>query len=423
MATLMARIKENGKFGQKAVVFNKRRPIEPEGVTSYFILSRNDGKRVQVGDSYKNIDEAAVALTNIETLEKSGRLIADFQANAPEPAPNAGTWTALKAEYVSEIRLEVKKGNLKPISETRYLRVLQHFSEYLESKNITAIADIDRKVVAAYQEFRIDNGAKKAFAFDTKILRSMFFFAMEHELATKNPFKYEAQAQAEVDPFSAEDIKKMKDAAEASEDRLMFWLLFQTGLRREDAANLRWSGINGYVTCVTEKRGKGVRIPIRPELRAALNAELANDKRGHELNDYVLWNAAVGKPFNGNRIYDHVKKLGERAGVENCHPHRFRHTFVVDGLMGGNSIEEMAAYIGDKPATVQKYYAQYTDARRELADKKFMGGGVGLLANVVRLTSLYFPLSQKETDSLWTESVGAGTQANVVNRFLGNQPL
>ena len=53
MASLMVRIKG---VGQKPIRFDsKGRPVVPKGFTSFFVLSRVNGKRAQIGDSYKTL--------------------------------------------------------------------------------------------------------------------------------------------------------------------------------------------------------------------------------------------------------------------------------------------------------------------------------------------------------------------------------
>jgi integrase len=375
----MARINDGGKFRQAAVQFKQRKPVAPQGATSYFILTRVDGKRKQAGDSYKDIDDAMAALSRVEVAEKSGKLIEDFKANATEPAV-PGTWASLQKEYLDRLRLEVKKGNLQLSSEKRYVRSLREFDAFLSSKGIVTLNDITPKVFNAFKEHRIDAGAKRAFVNDTKNLNPVFEYAIKQEMISRNPVEYEnpqGDAERGAQPFSAAELKAMQSEEVLSGDRLAFWLLYQTGLRKGDAMDLRWREVNGYVTRVAQKNGKKVRIPVLPELKAALDASLIGKdgtKRVPLPNDYVLLNPETGNPYSKNRTYDRMRNLGKRAGVENVHPHRFRDTFAAECFLRGNSVEEVAAYLGDDVKTVLKHYADFITERADRADEKFLGG-------------------------------------------------
>ena len=377
MATLMARIKEEGKFRQAAVEFDKRRPKRPAGASSYFILTRDaKGKRIQAGDSYKDLDTAVAALASVETMEASGKLIGDFQANEDPSAVTSGTWAALQNEYFDHLRLEVKKGNLKPSSEKRYLRSFREFSAFLTARGIVNLKDITPKVFNTFKEHRIDAGAVRAFVNDTKNLNPVFEYAVKQEMIARNPVEYEnprGDAERGAQPFSAAELNAMQKEDVLKGDKLAFWLLYQTGLRKGDAMDLRWSDVNGHITRVAQKNGKKVRIPILPELKAALDAERA--KRNPGPNDYVLLNPETGNHYIGkNCIYERLQKLGKRAGVEDVHPHRFRDTFAADCFLRGCNAEEVAAYLGDDLKTLLKHYAEFITERADRADEKLMNG-------------------------------------------------
>jgi integrase len=49
-----------------------------------------------------------------------------------------------------------------------------------------------------------------------------------------------------------------------------------------------------------------------------------------------------------------------RSGVKGAHCHRFRHTLASELLGKGGPFEEVAAILGDSPATVRRYYAKWT---------------------------------------------------------------
>ena len=403
MASLIAVLKsEDKKFLQMGVDYRGKNPVafkvgqvlQTKGgqvftvkeVSQYTIVARVDGKQKRIASfDAAQFNEAAVALANFE-------LKGDFVKHAEPavdsstltPAAPAGTWAALQADWTDRLRLEVKKGNLAVSSQKRYLRSFRDFTAFLTSKGISNLADITPKVFAAFTEARMDAGATRGYIADIKSLNPVFRSAVADGLIARNPVVYESQKNSEdygAQPFSADEIAAMSKPEVLNGDKLLFLVMLQTGLRRSDVLDLRWGPVNGFVTRTAQKNGKKVRIPLLPELKAALDAERAQrfgtaDPKTYAQEFVLLQTEGVnaGSPFpsNGQRIYEKIRALGERAGVMNAHPHRFRDTFAARAFVKGLSTEQVADYLGDDFKTVGKYYAAWTTERADAADAKLL---------------------------------------------------
>ena len=65
-----------------------------------------------------------------------------------------------------------------------------------------------------------------------------------------------------------------------------------------------------------------------------------------------------------------------RSGVKGAFAHRFRHTFASELLGKGESIEVVAAILGDTPAVVRKHYEKWTpefQSRKDGATRRIHG--------------------------------------------------
>jgi len=174
--------------------------------------------------------------------------------------------------------------------------------------------------------------------------------------------------------------KKLQDATGG--DLFIFLVLRWTGLRGGDAIGLRWKdvrfdrGTNGEIELLTQKRSKIAIIPLSTELRNVL--EEAHSKRKPRPEDPVLLNPENGQPFiSRKRLYERVKALGIRAGVNRVTPHCFRDTFCADMLARGASIYDVAKMVADTVDTIEKHYAQFVPAARDAAQHK-MDHGTGI---------------------------------------------
>jgi integrase/recombinase XerD len=372
MATLMARVKDAaGKFKQVAVKPVDGEYTAPEGATSFFVLGRDkNGKRIQIGDSFKTLEETTVALWAIEDPDKP----TDIGIPAGPAITTGTTWEELKAKFIDKLDAEVLKQNIKPSTVKRYTRSFREFSAFLGSKNIYELSDITTDLFEDFKIFRIKGGAKHAFVADCKALNPVFEFALKRKMIAENPIEYESEKKSEergAHPLTIDEIKAMNRDEVLGKHKLTFLLLYRTGFRRSDIMDLRWGDVGPqHIIRVALKNGKKVRVPITPDLKETLDAEREN--RNPKGQDFVLLGAKGKRPYKETPFYRVVKQIGERAGVKDVHPHRFRDTFAVRALMAGCSFKDVAEFLGDDVKTVMKFYSEYTTDQAEIADAKLL---------------------------------------------------
>jgi site-specific recombinase XerD len=72
---------------------------------------------------------------------------------------------------------------------------------------------------------------------------------------------------------------------------------------------------------------------------------------------------------------DRVKYRGELAGIDDLHPHRFRHTFAHDFLMSGGQERDLKRLAGwSSDAMLERYGASAADARAKAAAQRLKRG-------------------------------------------------
>jgi integrase/recombinase XerD len=64
---------------------------------------------------------------------------------------------------------------------------------------------------------------------------------------------------------------------------------------------------------------------------------------------------------NVNIIRHLLKDLGEKAGVTNCHPHRLRHTFVIEYLRNDGDVFKLQMILGHGSLDMVQHYDQMVD--------------------------------------------------------------
>nr|WP_232532789.1 site-specific integrase [Nesterenkonia alkaliphila] len=179
------------------------------------------------------------------------------------------------------------------------------------------------------------------------------------------------------------EAQAILDACDHLRDRFLFAVLFDTGMRIGEALGLRHEDIaaaEAQITVRPRVNDNGARsksrnrrtIPVSAEL-VRLYADYLHLEYGDLDSDYVfvnLWGRPYGHPLTYTAVYDLVKRLRQRTGID-FDPHWYRHTAATKMLRDGVSIEVVSKLLGH--ADITTTYAVYghlsaEDARKSLKE-------------------------------------------------------
>jgi integrase len=297
---------------------------------------------------------------------------ASYRSLASGSAPDLAEFEKL---FVAHLQ---RRRELKQIAESThhtYLALAMRFFEWLRGQSFRIMEKITPSVIQQYQVARQEQIAVRpqttngrGLQLDIVVLRLIFRFAVEEGFLKSSPVKPGGASYGEAksaEPFTPEEMEKLEEATQGFEELFLFRIFRWTGLRCSDVADLRWGDFDmeaGLLRRKTLKRGKTVAVPLVADLLEDLRLEHSVQ---HPLypTDYLFVSATRAKLFSV------IRNLGRRAGVEKCHPHRFRHTFSVTILERGGTIYDVAKILGDTVATVEKHYAPFTDRLQERVRK------------------------------------------------------
>jgi integrase/recombinase XerD len=172
-------------------------------------------------------------------------------------------------------------------------------------------------------------------------------------------------------------------------DRLLFAVLYDTGMRIGEALGLRHEDIAAAereITVLPRVNANGARaksastrtIPVSAEL-VRLYADYLHEEYGDLDSDYVfvnLWGKPHGHPLAYPAVYDLVRRLRRRTGID-FDPHWYRHTAATRLLRDGVPIEVVSTILGHASITTTlETYGHLTseDARRVLEEAGWFTG-------------------------------------------------
>ena len=179
------------------------------------------------------------------------------------------------------------------------------------------------------------------------------------------------------------EVQAILDACDHLRDRFLFAVLFDTGMRIGEALGLRHEDIapaESQITVRPRVNDNGARsksrasrtIPVSAEL-VRLYADYLHLEYGDLDSDYVfvtLWGRPHGRPLTYAAVYDLVKRLRRRTGVD-FDPHWYRHTAATRMLRDGVPIEVVSKLLGhaDITTTTAVYgHLSVEDARKSLEE-------------------------------------------------------
>ena len=157
----------------------------------------------------------------------------------------------------------------------------------------------------------------------------------------------------------------------AIRDRAIILVLIDTGIRATELCDLRLRDIdprNARIT-VTGKGRKQRILPLGPTCLKALTRYISAERSEATVNEPAFVGLG-GIPLTRDALLKLVKRLGDRAGVEGVHPHRFRHTFAITFLRNDGSPLELQAILGHEKLDTVTIYARLAQVDLQAAQRR-----------------------------------------------------
>ncbi len=198
---------------------------------------------------------------------------------------------------------------------------------------------------------------------------------------------------AVVQPFTQDEIRRLLSVCErsglantdrraqftmprptAARDTALISTLLDTGIRVSECARLRVQDVDlatGEVTITPWGSGlktKGRHVYLGKSARKALWRYLSG--KDDPAPGDRLFLTDEGRPMDRNSIRQLLGRLGARAGINGCHPHRFRHTFAIEFLRNGGDVFALQRLLGHSTLDMVKLYLALADSDVQAALRK-----------------------------------------------------
>lgn len=301
-------------------------------------------------------------------IDTATRLLADYDVTKKCMAlvPLDSKNVQLAKRYLACLMVDGK--SQKTIYQ--YGRHIARFSETL-GKDFEKIGAFDiRFYLATLKEKGLSNRSID----NARAALSAFFQWMAAEdiiqkspTASIKPVKYIKEVRK---PFSDVEIDAIRSACGTQKERALIEILLSSGIRVSELTDMDAEDIDLVSMTVHVKHGKGgkERITyINPV--AAKHLKLYLQERNEDAGALFYNNRHKRLEPGGVRYI--INQIANKAGVKDCHPHRFRRTFATNLALRGMDIQEIQRLLGHSNIATTLEYVAINDEKVKASYRKF----------------------------------------------------
>lgn len=292
-----------------------------------------------------------------------------------------------------------------PVTLRGYRSSLGTLSEYLGNPEVESISSDNLKAFMHYLHtgYKPERKSGSLDALSTasyhrywKAIRSFFKWAAD-ELKVPRPdleLKMPQFTNREIVPFTDQEISKLiracetrkpvvdgnrkpyqckRPAAMVIRDKALILVLLDTGLRSGECARLRIRDVNlengeVYILPHHVRKTRPRTVFLGKSARRAVWKYLTT--RDDTKPDDPVFVTAQGRPMCQESIKSVLYSISRHAGVQNVHPHRFRHTFAIQFLRNGGDVFTLQRLLGHATLEMVRHYLALADSDSAEAHRK-----------------------------------------------------
>ena len=354
-----------------------RRWYVPEGWSKKAI----ERELAAVSAEFERQCDAGEAISRAEQKEKDARKAAEAAAKAAQEAAEAAKILTLR-QYGERVFMPAKAVTLSENGRSSYQNCLdRRIYPVLGDMKIPEITPA--QISALLLDIQAQGKAHATVIKTYTILHTLFKMAYLGDMIDRNPMdkverpkprKDEVRA-SEPAAYTAEEVKRLlamlKD--EPLKWQALIRLLIDTGIRRGECCALKWKNVNfktGEIQiagnlCYTAAKGVYLDTPKSGRVRVvyasddtmALLRQLRIEQAKKAVSAFVFTKEGGPEPMHPQSPTRYLKKLSDRSGIPDLHPHKLRHTFASIAITNGADVASVSEVLGhsDKAVTLRMY--------------------------------------------------------------------
>ena len=266
-----------------------------------------------------------------------------------------------------------------------YQNDLTDFFDFIEKQfGLTSLNEINASFVRSWLAGLKEKGMEsKTINRKISTLKSFFKYQLKQGLLLNSPMaiisstkvkKRLPQFVSEVDINTLFNYIEFSDDWNGKTDRLLFELLYNTGIRKAELMSLKETHLDTS-NCTIKVLGKGNKeriLPVSKELNQLIQKYVEDKGSTFEKADNeVLLVNEKGKKLYPKYIYNVVNKyLGAVTTIDKKSPHVLRHTFATHLMNNGADINAVKELLGHSSLAATQIYTHNTIEKLKEAHNK-----------------------------------------------------
>lgn len=240
----------------------------------------------------------------------------------------------------------------------QYTREIRNMLAFL-GKRLEDITGMDLRYY--YGVMREQRGIKMS-TMQTRLhyLSSFWDFLTAEELVHNNPVKKVGLLKLEKTikkPFSAEEMEALRTGCNTLRDRALVEFLYSTGVRVSELAALNVSDIEmGKQELIVYGKGSKERKTYLTDSAKFYLKRYLDERKARNQEPLFITLDYPHNRLTVAGVQHMLRQLGQRSGVDNVHPHRFRRTIATDLLNRGMPIEQVKEFLGHEKLDTTMIY-------------------------------------------------------------------
>ncbi len=297
------------------------------------------------------------------------------------PGPSQTIPNRLWLAYDSLI-LSLQAARRTPGTVRFYHDYLRPFVAWIEGQSLKDVTEITATHIRTYLLAKEEAGlSPQTVHHSAQTIKRFCNFLVEEDLLQISPFrrvKMPKVPQVLQPALTREEAQRILAACNGPQDTAVILFLLDTGVRRDEFLALNIGDVDfksGVVRIRSGKGGKGRTVYLGARARKALNRYLM--ERGPVGLGEPLWvlktedHHLADERMTRSALRFLLKRLGDKAEVQNCHAHTFRHTFATWSLRAGINIYALQALMGHSDLQMLRKYLNLADEDIQDASRRF----------------------------------------------------
>lgn len=253
----------------------------------------------------------------------------------------------------------------------QYVRVCRIFGQLIGKPFTKAGIQDARYFIATEMERGISDSTRETYR---SYLSTFYQWMTNEEIIPRNPLMALspiAFQEKEKKPYTDVEVDAIRCACKNLKERAMTEVLLSTGIRVQELVDLELDDIDFHTMKVIVRHGKGNKYRVVYTTRLALKY----------LTEYLSKRKHTGTRVFLNRFGDKIStdgirklfiKIGDKAGVDHVHPHRFRVTLASNLAARGMDVQDIQKILGHSQISTTMGYIVVDDRKTHAEYNKYI---------------------------------------------------